>query len=229
MELALTIILILGMLIFVVGYLKFVLSGFRQHPVTGIIAILPAINLLVVPSLWHKTSRALIIGFLGLLMVAGAWFMGADKSLQGYLGLLTGKEQSTSLTMQAQPSVSTHSTAGLVAAPTITASSTEPPETIVQPLVRANHPSVMIDESKMQSLPTKALYKMSFEEVPVKNLAILGGRIVKITDNNLVVYEGRVSNISVSSVFVKPMGKSIDVELPITNIKKLSLMVKKPL
>ena len=233
MELALIIIVILGIVLFVVGYLKFVTAGFKQHPVTGIISIFPVINILVVPSLWHKTSRVLIVGFVGLLMVVGAWFMGAEKSIQKYLDLLTGKEQSTSLYSKPETSTQPLSVPTSVSAtvPVINGdakTSPKAPEIVVQSPNKVKPSFIVLDESKMKSLPNKALYRMTFEEIPLKNLSGLGGRIVRILDNNLVVYEGRVSNVSASSLFVKPTGKSIDVELPVSNIKKLSLMVKKP-
>lgn len=228
MELALTIIAILGMVLFIVGYLRFIFAGFRQHPVTGIISIFPVVNLLVLPSLWHKTGRVLIVGFLGLLMVVGAWFMGAEKSMHKYFDFLTAQKPSAS-----QPLVPATSTAPISipsqVSSTAQSSAIKPEATRRSSEQEIIAPAIVIDESKMKSLPGKALYRMAFEEVPIKDLASLNGRIVRIIDNNLVSYEGRISNISTSSIFVKPTGENIDVELPITNIKKLSLMVKKPL
>lgn len=238
MELALSIAAVLGVILFVVTYLKFVVSGFKHHPVTGIIAIFPVINLLVLPSLWHRTGRALIVGFFGLLLVLGAWFLGAEKGMSKYLQLLMGKEQSIQVSDVAEPSTSPLSIPDSAASSASTAintiTSTNSATSIESEKVIRSTSNVMdeagvLDESDMQNLPGKALYRMSFEAMPVAGIARLTGRIVRVVDNNLVLFEGRIARLTASSVFLQLTGKkTAEVEIPISNIKKLSLMVKKP-
>ncbi|MBJ6611513.1 MAG: hypothetical protein JG718_14220 [Candidatus Thiothrix moscowensis] len=71
----------LGILLFVIGWLMVVVTGFQRHPLTGLIALLPGINILTLPSLWHKVSGWVISGFVGVLLAAGAWFGGANEQL----------------------------------------------------------------------------------------------------------------------------------------------------
>ncbi|MBU0656074.1 MAG: hypothetical protein KJ914_13220 [Gammaproteobacteria bacterium] len=73
--------LFLGILLFVIGWLVVVVSGFQRHPVTGLFALIPGLNLITLPSLWHRVSGWVITGFVGLLLATGAWFSGADSYL----------------------------------------------------------------------------------------------------------------------------------------------------
>lgn len=239
MELAVSIAAILGVILFIATYLKFVVSGFKHHPVTGIIAIFPVINLLVLPSLWHRTGRALIVGFFGLLLVLGAWFLGAEKSMSKYLQLLMGKEQGMQVIDVTEPSTSQLLIPGSPGQSTSTASSptvtsmnsltTVESEKVIRSTSEVKDALAMRDESDMQILPGKALYKMGFEAMPVAGISRLTGRIVRIVDNNHVLFEGRITRLTASSVFLKLTGQNTaEVEIPISNIKKLSLMVKKP-
>lgn len=236
MELALTIVAIIGILLFVIAYLRFVISGFKHHPVTGIIAMFPVINLLVVPSLWYKNGRFLIIGFVGLLLAAGAWTMGAEKGAYKYINLLLGKDQQT-LISKVPKTTPTASTSTSLSIPNSKKITQVAPTSMVIPTVTtvaSTAPSAttrtrVIDESNLESLPTKALYKMSFDSISVKEIISLKGRVVRVIDKNLTPFEGRIISVNPSSVSLQLTGNSANMELPIANILKLSLMVKKPL
>ena len=80
------------------------------------------------------------------------------------------------------------------------------------------------NEKNMRELPTKALYRMGFEVVPINQISTLKGRIVRITKNNNELIEGRVINVAPGSVIVDG---AYENELPIASIKQLKLMVKK--
>lgn len=73
--------LLLGILLFVIGWLVVVVNGFQRHPVTGLFALIPGLNILTLPSLWHRVSGWVITGFVGLLLAVGAWLGGADAHL----------------------------------------------------------------------------------------------------------------------------------------------------
>jgi small nuclear ribonucleoprotein (snRNP)-like protein len=81
-----------------------------------------------------------------------------------------------------------------------------------------------IDESKMLGLPSKALYSMHFDPVPVNQISTLQGRIVKITNQQNEEIEGRIKAVSASSVVVEG---DYENEIPIATIKQVLLMVKK--
>ena len=229
MELGLTIVAIIGILLFVIAYLRFVVSGFKHHPVTGIIAMFPVVNLLVVPSLWYKNSRFLVVGFISLLLAAGAWAMGAEKGIHKYVDLLMGKNQQK--LVHNSPETAAPTTVSALSIPSQQAGPQLAATTPVTSTIASSKAVIRteIDESNFESLPTKALYRMGFDIVPVKDIASLKGRVVRVIDKNLTLFEGRVINATSVSVNLQLTGSAADREIPITTIKKLSLMVKKPL
>jgi hypothetical protein len=202
MELVFTIIAGLGALLVFIGYLGFVFAGFRHHFVTGIISALPVLNIVTVPALWPKAGRKVMTSLLGIIIVVASWFLGANTGIQKYVGVLKGNDQTTQ-TVSTTPS--TNSTTIINTSSSSLAAGSQ----------------YTIDESKMQQLPKKALYRMKFEIIPVDKIQSLKGRVVKIVTTNNDQLEGRIANITSSSIFIHSN------ELPIANIKQISLMVKK--
>lgn len=103
--------------------------------------------------------------------------------------------------------------------PTISQPTAQNPNT---PLDRSTSLQATLDESKMLALPKKALYRMVFEAIPLDKIETLKDRVVQISSSNGEKIEGRVSHLSASSITIQGN------ELAIANIKKISLMVKKP-
>ncbi len=194
MELGLTILAGLGALLFLMGYLGFVIAGFKHHFVTGLISALPVFNIVTVPALWRKTSRKVITSTVGLVIVVASWFLGANTGIQNLITMIKGDKPTIS-----QPTIQNPST----------------------PLNAGTNIQPTIDESKMQALPKKALYRMAFEAIPLDKIQTLKDRVVQITTSNGDTLEGRVSNLTASSITI------LGNELAIANIKKISLMVKK--
>lgn len=207
MQLALLILAGLGALLFIVSFLAYVVSGFRHHFVTGIISMLPVLNVITLPSLWHKSSRKFIIGFIGLIIFIAAWLLGADQGIQNLLSRQGANTENSSVATTTNNANQQNST------------------TINKPSI-ATKPSrtVLLDEEDMIDLPTKALYRMAFDAVPVSQITNLQGRIVQIikTDNSQI--EGRIKSVSPGSVILDGLFEN---ELPIASIKQLKLMVKK--
>ena len=84
-ELVLTIIAGVGVLLFLVSYLAYIVTGFKHHFVTGIISALPVLNVVTLPSLWDKGRGKFLTGFIGLVLAGGAWVLGANKTVSNYL------------------------------------------------------------------------------------------------------------------------------------------------
>ncbi len=238
MELGLTIVAILGFLLFLLSYLRFMFAGFKHHPVTGVIASIPVLNVLVLPTLWYRTGKFLVFGLFALALAVAAWFMGAEKGINHYTSTLLGKSL-PSVTQQTTSQTAGTATvpAAAVATPVAPQGTAEPQanqpaaiQNTPQPTTHSQVKQISFDESQLQSLPGKALYKMSFEDVPVNTITSLTGRIVRLLDKDHKMIEGRVATIGASSVTIEQTNHSgTGLELPIANIKKLSLMVKKPL
>ncbi len=209
MQLALTILAGFGALLFIVCFIGYVLSGFRHHFVTGLISMLPVLNIVTLPSLWDRNSKKFFVGLIGLVITSGAWFMGADKGIQNLVsrGDNTTTEQDV---ISSTPKASTYKTTSITSTPAST------------PIKAKRFSSY--DEEDMFELPAKALYKLGFDTVPINQISTLKGRIVQITNNNNELIEGRVKSIAPGSVVVDGLFEN---ELPIASIKQLKLMVKK--
>ena len=213
MELALTIIAGLGALLFLVSYLGYVASGFKHHFVTGIIATLPVLNIVTLPSLWDKSRGKFVIGFIGLVIAAAAWLMGADKGFQNLLSKQTVNSSESVVLSSESTSPQNPSQSGAI-------SSTQSNTSVTAKSVRSN----TYNEENMLGLPSKALYTMSFELVPINKINTLQGKIVQITDINNENIEGRIKTVTQSSIILDGLFEN---ELPITSIKELRMMVKK--
>ena len=211
MQLALLILAGLGALLFIISFLGYVISGFRHHFVTGLIATLPVLNIITLPSLWHKSSRKFIVGLIGLIIFIGAWFLGADKGIQNLLSRQASSVSKEVVVISAAPSNSQQQSTNTNQAVTISAP------------MKSNR-SQSLNEGDMLDLPKKALYKMGFDIVPVSQINTLQGRIVQITKTDNTQVEGRIKNVAAGSVILDGLFEN---ELPLASIKQLKLMVKK--
>lgn len=201
MELAFTIIAGLGALLFLSGYIGFVFAGFKHHFVTGLIATLPVLNIVTIPALWRNTSRKIMISAIGLIIMTASWFLGTNTGVNKYILLLKGDNKI------AQTAIISPSTNNIVISHT-------------QNSLTSNIQQ-SIDDSEFQPLPKTALYRMSFEVIPVDKIQGLKNRVVKIITTKGTQIEGQVESVNASSITINGS------ELPIANIKQISLMIKK--
>ena len=91
MEIGLVALAGIGLLLFLYSFLAYILAGFKHHPVTGLISMLPVLNIVTLPSLWHLVGRKLIIGFVGLLIAGGSWVIGAEQGINNLIAKVQGK------------------------------------------------------------------------------------------------------------------------------------------
>jgi len=216
MDYILTIVAGTGIVLFLLGYLGFVVAGFKHHFVTGIISAFPILNIVTVPALWHNANKKLILSTFGLVILIASWFLGANTGIQRLISLVKNDDASASQTSFVDSSTSPEDAKSSVL--------TNPASPqIIKPYANQQR---SVDESDMQALPKKALYKMSFEEIPLDKIQTLANRVVKIVNNNNKQLEGKVINITAGSIFIKN-SRGLENELPIANIKKISMMVKK--
>ena len=225
MELVLTIIAGLGLLIFVLSYLSYLFKGFKHHFVTGLIATLPILNIVTLPALWYKAGKTFFLGIFGLLIFAASWFFGAEQGLKNLVGSLSSNSETV---VASRPN--TINTAIPLSLPRSNSQTN-----ILKGNSNTIHPTSkksesledrpFIDESKLQGLPNTALYKLSFDVIPVESITTLFNRIVKISLTNGQIIEGRIINVNSNTVLLKS-GLS-EQEYPTSNIVKLRLMVKK--
>jgi hypothetical protein len=217
MENALTITAVLGGLLFVLSFIKYVITGFRYHPVTGLLALIPVINLITLPTLMDgKIIRLILFGIIGLLLAIGAWFLGADKSLHRHISALRGQSTFTSSTDPQALNTSQMTTSIDGVAPSGQANIAPPSDNkpmVPQPVYLVN-------------LPKQALYNMNFIDAPVQKIGTLEGRTVQVTTLKDLLVEGRIEKATPSSVFIlQKKNKKVANEILISNIKQLKVLI----
>ncbi len=102
MEIGLVALAGIGLLLFLYSFLAYIIAGFKHHSVTGLISMLPVLNIVTLPSLWHLVGRKLIIGFVGLLIAVGSWVMGAEQGFNNLIAKVQGKPTEISTTTSAE-------------------------------------------------------------------------------------------------------------------------------
>ncbi len=200
MELAVLTITAIGIFLFSISYIKFAYEGFRHHFVTGLLALIPVINLIALPTLWDRTRSMLVVGLVGLIAAIVAWFAGADKAFEAVR------------TDRNTPIAATQTIPGNAGISTII----------------TNEKQNGSAETFLSLLPGKALYRLDFESASPNQIRSFAGRIVRITSNDHTVTDGRIQNFTQSSVFIEQPGDgNIAYELMLSNIKSIDVMVKR--
>jgi len=200
MELVVLTITAIGIFLFSISYFKFAYEGFRHHFVTGLLALIPVLNIIALPTLWDRTRGMLMIGLVGLVAAVIAWFAGADKALE-----TIRSDRNTPIS------------------PTQIISNTSGTSTALN-----SNTSSGSKDKFLTVLPGKALYRLDFESASPNQIRNFAGRIVRITSNDHVVTDGRIQNFTPSSVFIEQPGAgNIAYEMMLSNIKSIHVMVKR--
>ncbi len=209
MEIAVLIAAIIGITLFIISYLKFAFEGFRFHFITGLLALIPVLNLIALPTLWDRTNKWLIFGLIGLVVAAGAWFAGAGNTFKSYW---SGRPNTAAIS---SPSIAVNGAPMAISNGTNNAVNTQ---TVV------TNPQATI----LSQLPSKAMYRLDFESAPADKIQAFVGRIVRITDVDHNVTDGRITSVTPSSAFIEQSGDGqIAYEMMLSNIKSIKVMVKK--
>ena len=182
---------VIGLLLFVLSWLRVVFAGFRHHFVTGIVSIVPVLNLLILPSLWHRVYSWVLAGIVGLLVAIGSWYAGADKHVYRYThntGINVPISQNGTGTegLNLNQNGSTQN---------ITASDTQ----------AAAPPSGKV-------LPKTALYSMSYQETDSTSLGQYIGHYVRLTRVDRKRIEGKVIGADNKGVVIQRRSNSNTIE-----------------
>ncbi|MEE9351976.1 MAG: hypothetical protein V3U78_06915 [Thiotrichaceae bacterium] len=84
MSLLLFILTVIGLLTFLFAYLTLVIASFKHHTVTGLISLIPGINLVVLPTILGKTGKAFPVSILGIGIALIAWYAGGHQYFDNY-------------------------------------------------------------------------------------------------------------------------------------------------
>ena len=152
---------LIGLLLFVLSWLRVIFAGFGHHFITGIVSAIPVINLVVLPSLWHRVYGWVLAGIVGLLVAVGCWYSGADKHVYRYaydagmnVPIPKGSMQTEGLDLNRNSSQAADNT---------------DPDTPAAPLPSG------------KELPKSALYRMTYQETDAANLSQYIGRYARLT------------------------------------------------
>lgn len=151
MTLTLFILAAIGLFVFVIAYLRIIIASFRHHTVTGLISMIPGINLAVLPTVWVKINKAFPMSVLGLAMTLGGWYMGGNLYLDKNQISLISKPQNTQTTSPTQ-----------------------------FPVVQKNKATPIKHKTKEQPLPQKPLYYIRFKKVAISQLDSLLNQYIRI-------------------------------------------------
>ena len=221
MEIALSITLLTGILLFTIGLLIVVWAGFKHHFFTGIIAIFPVINVIILPSVWHRAYLGVYLGIIGALLTLGAWYGGGNQ-------YLTSEAEKLGINL---PISSKESNVGRTE---LTEEESSPQQENKKPIKEEKSIAYKkveqpyIPEGDVRKLPPQALYTLSFSTVTLNDLANLKGEYVRIEQKNGQVTEGKVTKSQTSSLLIESHNHSgnIAFEIKANNIHKLEKLVQ---
>lgn len=212
MESILGIATLIGLVLLVIGYLLIVFAGFRHHTMTGIIAMIPVLNILIIPSTWHRASVGFIIGTVGLVITTIGWFAGGSGYFYQQFSIPKPHQAQTE-TQQVQAS-SVPLPEGQKEAP-----KEEKPAEEKQQSPLSNRPIGAIIP-----LPDKPLYKLVYKDADRNELKQLIGEYIRITDKKKLRYEGKLENIKGEKISLKAGINTADFKL--SDIAQIEKIVK---
>lgn len=237
MELALSIALVAGVFLFVVGLLIVVWNGFKHHFFTGIIALIPFVNMIILPTVWHRAYIGFYFGLIGCLLALGAWYGGGDQYLQAkaqsYGVNLPFVAQSNFIEqpVAVDNSETGDTTSGNTAIPAtpvanvskLQVDTKEPPKPTIQ---KVELPSGK--DGELLALPENPLYKLDFQTAKLDDVQALEGEYVRITQTNGKVLEGKVTQSESSVLKVRSHGTAgiSEVSVGLDAIQSIEALVR---
>jgi hypothetical protein len=229
--------LLVGVILVLAGWLAVVIKGFQRHAVTGVVALIPVLNVVTLPSLWHRVSAWVIIGFVGLLIAVGAWLGGAQTQLQQHTQHLLSTDAEPAPTQAAEVPV----TPAPTQTPVAPATPATPTLTVSIPLQSAALTPTPVPEAEVaqtpqtpeaasitatQALPTKALYHMVFETLPLNKLGDHLGAYLRIIQKDGKRREGKLQNVTNTEITLeeREAGEMKTQTLKLSDLREVSVM-----
>lgn len=199
MEYLLIIAFAIGLLLFVLSWLRVIIAGFVHHFLTGIVAIIPVVNVLVLPSVWHQVYGWVMAGFIGLLLAVATWFAGADKQVYQYA-------QQAGIQLPSKPVSEPVATGTLpphqdTVAVKLPNANTQTAATDTKANTDPNKPAAPLPTGK--ELPKTALFSMSYKSVEPKQLTDYQGQYIRLTQKDRRQYEGKLLGTEADSLRIE--------------------------
>ena len=242
MEQVFSIVLIVGLLLFFCGYLYMAYTGFKRHPVTGFMALVPVVNLLVLPTVWREAKSAIYASLLGAGLIVGAWYTGADQQL---LANLTGdsKESETYLIKDNQASSSAES---VVSTLSLNLPLQHPSEIVLSNQVESGEIKTEALHKTMEAMPQQEngdyiikrappfhqdipLASFVFKTISLDNLSTVLDQIVRIETDKKPKIEGKILNIAEKQLTLEMRNAQgiVRYDVDLESIRKLEIRMLK--
>jgi hypothetical protein len=223
MELALSIALIVGIILFVIGLFIVVLGGFKHHFFTGIIALIPFVNIIILPSVWHRSHIGFYLGIVGALLAVGAWYGGGNQ----YLASEAGKF-GLNLPNTQQQSVNELSGEPLPRTSGSTVQETQDTRKTEQEIA-PEQANISDYKGDVKELPKQILYRLIFETVENNDTSGLNSEHVRLQQKKGKIIEGKVLESNSSSLVIEYVENNANVTLEVKadTILKLEQLVKR--
>lgn len=221
MELALSIALIVGIILFVIGLFIVVLGGFRHHFFTGIIALIPFLNIIILPSVWHRSHIGFYLGVIGAFLAVGAWYGGGNQHLvtqAGQFGLSLPSATQQSVNTMSNTTQKNNNVAEKSVENTVEVKKEVVPE----------QAKVSDYEGDIKELPKQILYSLVFETIEDNDTSGLSDEHVRVLQKKGKIIEGKVLESNSSSLVIEYVENSANVtfEVKADTIVKLEQLVK---
>jgi hypothetical protein len=217
MELALSIALIVGIILFVIGLFIVVLGGFKHHFFTGIIALIPVLNIIILPSVWHRSHIGFYLGMVGFILALGAWYGGGNAHL-----LSVGEGGKFGLNLPTSSSVEAENIAEADQN-----NDTKAPAKEVVP-DEPKQSNVSDYEGDIKELPKQILYQLVFETIDDNETSGLSDEHVRLQQKDGEVIEGKVLKSNSDRLIIEYIENDVTATLEVKadNIRKLERLVK---
>ncbi len=229
MEYVLLGVLLLGVALFLLGWLVMAGLCFQRHPITGLVALIPGVNVLTLPAMWHRVGGWVITSFIGVLLAAVAWLAGANQHVYRHaqaMGMNVSASVNTAAltveiptkaapgthTIDILPNARAEQPALAAAAPTTPAPAPEP------------KPQDVLAGAK--SLPSSALYHVVFKPLELGKLSSNVGQYVRITQKDGRKREGKLVTASANDIGLEERmeGGTVTRTLKMADLREAAIM-----
>ena len=221
MELALSIALLTGVILFSIGLIIVVLGGFKHHVFTGIIAMIPFLNIIILPSVWHRAYMGVYLGFIGGLLALVSWYGGGNQYLAieaEKFGFNLPNASHHTVNNQIKPSYQTP-------LPNVPSNKSQVAHVEKKPVPpKQAHISDYVGDIK--ELPKQALYHLIFEAIEDNETSGLTDEYIRLQKKNGDILEGKVLE-SGSSHLVIEQNRNRRLKIKAKDISKLEQLVKR--
>lgn len=164
MTLALAALTVIGLLVFLINYGRIIVASFKHHIVTGLISLVPGINVVVLPTIWARIGNAFVISIIGLAIAVGGWVMGGKIAINQLL--------------------SPNATATNSSLPIVDRPPNSTPAAGATPTNNTKY--------KQLPLPHKALYQLRYQTINLKQTPVSINQQLRITLKDGTKFEGRL-------------------------------------